>query len=113
MFPYESNDQNIPTNTEAYYEAVAGQEEIYLEKVEEELRAILIFGDPTPSRTEAKRLLSDPNNDSCVVESLEEQLNQAAGELIMGDSDESPLSERGGLGDAQNGHNYQGLPSDI
>jgi hypothetical protein len=48
MFPYENNDENIPTNTEAYYEAVASQEEIYLEEVEEELRAILIFGDQLP-----------------------------------------------------------------
>ena len=41
---YKSNDESIPRDTEAYYEAVASQEETYLEEVEEELRAILIFG---------------------------------------------------------------------
>ncbi len=41
MFIYESNDENIPTDTEAYYEAVASQEEIYLEETEEKLRVIL------------------------------------------------------------------------
>src|SRR5260370_19132762 len=41
--------QPIPRLT---YEAVASQEEIYLEEVEEELRAILIFDDPTYFVTE-------------------------------------------------------------
>lgn len=44
MFSYKSYDERLPTDTEAYYEAVASQEEIYLEEVKEELRAILIFG---------------------------------------------------------------------
>jgi hypothetical protein len=44
MSIYKSSDESIPRDTEAYYEAVASQEEIYLEEVEEELRAILIFG---------------------------------------------------------------------
>jgi hypothetical protein len=35
---------NFPRDTEAYYEAAASQAETYLEEVEEELRAILIFG---------------------------------------------------------------------
>jgi len=35
-----SNDKNIPTDADAYYEAVASQEEIYLEETEQELRAI-------------------------------------------------------------------------
>ena len=43
-----SNDKNIPTDTDAYYEAIASQEEIYLEETEEELRAILTFHDPSP-----------------------------------------------------------------
>ena len=33
--------KSIPTDTEAYYETVASQEEIYLEETEEEVRAIL------------------------------------------------------------------------
>jgi hypothetical protein len=34
------NEKNIPPDTEACYETVASQEEIYLETTEEELRAI-------------------------------------------------------------------------
>ncbi len=45
-----SNDKNISTDTEAYYETIASQEEIYLEETEEELRAILTSDDPSPSR---------------------------------------------------------------
>ena len=56
MSIYKSNDEKIPTDTEAYDEAVASQEQIYLEETEEELRAILIFGDPSPSRREVKKI---------------------------------------------------------
>lgn len=87
-----NDDENIPTDAEAYCETVASQEEIYLEETEEELRAILIF-DPTPSQTEVDRSMSDANNDACNAESLDEQLNQAAEELITGDTDDPPLSE--------------------
>jgi hypothetical protein len=93
MSIYKSNDESIPTDTEAYYEAVASQEEIYLEEVEEELRAILIFGDPSPSRQEVRRSMSEANTDLRMAQSLNEQLNHAAEELITGDSDDPPLSE--------------------
>ena len=79
-----SEDKNIPTNTEACYETVASQEEICLEETEEELRAILIFDDPSPT---------DANNSPCIAESLDEQLNHAAEELITGDSDDPPLGQ--------------------
>ena len=46
IFTYESNDENISDNTEAYYEKAASQEEIYLEETEEEIRMILISDDP-------------------------------------------------------------------
>ncbi len=98
-----SNDKNIPTDTEAYYETVASQEEIYLEETEEEARTILISEDPStylPRPTvdkcndfEVKRSMTDANNDPCMPESLDEQLDQAAEELITGDSDDPPLSE--------------------
>ncbi len=55
MFIYQGHDVRIPTDIEAYYEALARQEEIYLEEAEEELRAILIFGIPSPSRNEILR----------------------------------------------------------
>jgi len=35
------NDQNIPMDTDAYYEELASQEELYLEETEEEVRLIL------------------------------------------------------------------------
>ena len=77
MFIYESNAENIPTDTEAYYEAVASQEEIYLEETEEELRVILESDDPLPPRSERPSQHREP----------------VAEELITGDSDDPPLSE--------------------
>ena len=47
MSIYEGNDETISTDTEAGYEAVASQEEIYLEVEEEDLRAILVFDEST------------------------------------------------------------------
>lgn len=77
MFIYESNDENITTDTEACYEAVARQEEIYLEETEEELRVILASDDAPTPRSES------PN----------QQREHAAEELITGDFDDPPLSE--------------------
>jgi len=89
-----SNDKVIPTNipadTDAYYEAVAGQEEIYLEETEEKLRAILISEDPSKYVQRETVCV-----DCCfVAESLDERLDHAAEELITGDSDDPPLSEQ-------------------
>jgi len=64
-----------------------------VEEVGEELRAILIFSDPSPWRKEMKRSMTDPKNNPRVAERLDEQLNHAAEELITGDSDDPPLSE--------------------
>ena len=75
MSIYKSNDESMPTDTKAYYETVASQKEIYLEEREEELPAILLFDNPSPS------------------ESVDKQLDDAAEELITGDSDDPPLSE--------------------
>ena len=74
MPTFNNSDENIP-DTEADCERVASQEEIYLEEVEEEIRAILIFDNPCPS------------------EAANEPLDRAAVELIAGDSDDPPLSE--------------------
>lgn len=54
IFIYESNDENIPTDTETCYEEVASQEEIYLEETEEEIRMILISDDPPLSEETAE-----------------------------------------------------------
>jgi len=48
------SNSNIPTDTDAYYEAVASQEEIYLEETEAELRAIFISDDPPPQNATAE-----------------------------------------------------------
>jgi hypothetical protein len=53
MSNHESGDEDIPIASQAYYEAVASQEEIYLEETEEELRMILVFDDLPPSRSES------------------------------------------------------------
>jgi hypothetical protein len=79
MSLYKNDDESIPADTEAY---AASQEEIYLEEVEEELRPILIFGDPAPSRKEVERSMCAANNDPRRTESFDEQLDQAAEELI-------------------------------
>jgi hypothetical protein len=76
MCSHES-DENTSIKTEAYYEEQASQEEIYLEEREEEIRMILESDDPPPPQGV----------------SLDEQLVQAAEELIVGDSDEPPLNE--------------------
>ena len=47
----KSKDESLPTHTEAYYEELASQEEIYLEEVEENLRKILTSDKPSPSRS--------------------------------------------------------------
>jgi hypothetical protein len=70
-----NDDKNISAETEACYEIVASQEEVYLEETEEEIRAILIFATP------------------CVPERAVEPLEQAAEELITGDADDPPLSD--------------------
>jgi len=74
----ENRDEGIPAHTEDYYEAVASQEEIYLEEVEENLRAILTSYRPFSMKA---------------TDSLNEQLDCAAEELITGDSDDAALSE--------------------
>ena len=103
------NDQNIPMDTDAYYEELASQEELFLEETEEEIRAILTSYVSSASRndrsivTENCRLrepdlevrgsMTDPKNNPRIAESLDEQLVDASEELITGDGDDPPLSE--------------------
>ena len=51
------DEKNIPPDTEACYESVASQEEIYLETAEEELRASLTCEEKTAEclRTELEK----------------------------------------------------------
>ena len=48
-----NKDNNIPPDTDACYETLASQEEIYLEETEEEVRAILTSDDQSPAKTTA------------------------------------------------------------
>lgn len=77
MLIHENNDKSIGTDADAYYEAVASQEEICLEENEEELRAILESDD------QARPEGGIPD----------QQREHAVEELITGDSDDPPLSE--------------------
>jgi hypothetical protein len=106
------NDKNIPIGTDAYYEyyeELAGQEELYLEETEEEVRVILISCHSSASQNdrsivtecgfresnlEVRESLTDPKNDRRIAESRDEQLVDASEELITGDADDPPLSEQ-------------------
>jgi hypothetical protein len=87
-----SNDKmipkNVPTDADARDATVASQEERYLEKTEEKLRAILISEDPSTYVQQETACV-----DCCFVTDLDEELDHAAEELITGDSDDPPLSE--------------------
>ena len=103
------NDQKIPMDTDAYYEELASQEELYLEETEEEVRAILTSYVSSASRNvrsivtescglrepdlEVRGSMTDPKNNRRIAESLDEQLVDASEELITGDADDPPLSE--------------------
>ena len=81
--------KNSPIDTDASDETVAGQEEIYLEMTEETLRAILICEDPSAYAQQGTVCV-----DCCfVADTLDEELDHAAEELITGDADDPPLSE--------------------
>lgn len=77
MYSYDPNDKKIPIDTEDYYEEIASQEEFYLENSEEQVRMKLEADGPRPTQAE------NPN----------QQREDAAEELITGDSDDPPLSE--------------------
>jgi hypothetical protein len=80
--------ENIPTDIDACYEIVASQEEIYLETIEETLRANLISEDPFAYVQETVCV------DRCfVADNPDDDLDRAAEELITGDSDDPPLTE--------------------
>jgi hypothetical protein len=76
-------DKNVQDRTEAYYEQLASQEEIYLEEIEERGRTVLISDSASPSERR------HPGTADCVTE----QLEHAAEELVAGDSDDPPLAE--------------------
>ena len=79
----KSKDENIPVHTENYYEALASQEQEYLDETVEKLREREI------SASEESCSSKNPRTG----ESLDEALHHAAEELITGDSDDPPLSD--------------------
>jgi hypothetical protein len=104
------DDRDEPKSSselERCYEAIASQEEVYLEETEEELRMILITEDSNQSRTSSSISMevygterincmlmeTKDNNLSMMIEIFKEQLNHAVEDLIAGDSDDAPLSD--------------------
>jgi len=103
-----NNNKNVPVDTDACYEEVASQEELYLEKTEEEVVAILnSYVSPASqsdrstiidicaereSDLEIEGLMTDLTSPR-MVGNPDEQLVEAVEELITGDSDDPPLSE--------------------
>jgi hypothetical protein len=94
----KSSDESVRNNTEAHYEELASQEEIYLEEREERARAVLISENPSglssgSGSPEAKRSVTDASNTPAIADNVDKQLDHAAEELITGDSDDPPLSD--------------------
>ena len=103
-----NNNKNIPIDTDACYEEVASQEELHLEKTEEEVVAILTSYVSPASQSdrsttidvcaereadlEIERVMTDLTSPR-IVGNPDEQLVEAVEELITGDSDDPPLSE--------------------
>src|SRR6202022_743739 len=111
-----NNNKNIPVDTDACYEEVASQEELYLEETEEEVVAILTSYVSPASKSdrstiidicaeresdlEIERVTTDLTSPP-MVGNPDEQPVEAAEELITGDSDDPPLKEDSILGDAE------------
>jgi hypothetical protein len=103
-----NNNKNIPVDTDACYEEVASQEELYLEETEEEVVAILTSYVSPASKSERSTIIelcaereSDLEIETVTTDLTSppmvgnpgEQLVEAAEELITGDSDDPPLNE--------------------
>ena len=103
-----NNNKNIPVDTDACYEEVASQEELYLEETEEEVVAILTSYVSPASKSERSTIIeicAERESDleiervttdltsPLMVGNPDEQLVEAAEELITGDSDDPPLTK--------------------
>ena len=91
------NDENAAIYTEAYYEQLASQEELYLEEMEQEVRAILISYVSPASQNYRSTVVEVCGEIDLELEvrrsttdSVDEQLVEAAEELITGDLDDPP-----------------------
>jgi hypothetical protein len=103
-----NNEKNIPIDTDACYEELASQEELYLEETEVEVVAILTSYVASASQDdhsivdicaeresdlEIEGAMIDQANNPHMAENLDERLVEASEELITGDADDPPLSE--------------------
>ena len=103
-----NNDKNIPIDPDACYEELASQEELYLEETEEEVVAILTSYVSPASKSDRSTIIdicaereSDLEIERVTTDltsppmagNPDEQLVEAAEELITGDSDDPPLNE--------------------
>lgn len=109
MTLYKGNEQILPLDTEDSYENVAGEEEIYLEETEEELRTTLISSASNSTTTSywiavethtereggqrERRHLASPRSAFAPQSTLQQERTQAVQDLLTGDSDDAPLSE--------------------
>ena len=102
-----NNEKNIPIDPDACYEELASQEELYLEETEEEVAILTSYVSPASksdrstiieicaereSDLEIERVTTDLTSPP-MVGNPDEQLVEAAEELITGDSDDPPLNE--------------------
>jgi hypothetical protein len=103
-----NNNKNIPVDTDACYEELASQEELRLEETEEEVVAILTSYVSPASKSERSTIIeicAERESDleiervttdltsPLMVGNPDEQLVEAAEELITGDSDDPPLTK--------------------
>jgi len=103
------DDNKVRDEKETYCESVASQEELYLEETEEEVFAVLISDEhqyqgrdecgcenrvDREIEREVETLATGTDNTPHKARDLDEQLSTAAEELITGDSDDPPLSDK-------------------
>ena len=111
-----NNDKNIPIDPDACYEELASQEELYLEETEEEVVAILTSYVSPASKSDRSTIIdicavreSDLEIEGVMTDltsprmvgNPDEQLVEAAEELIAGDSDDPTTQRRLNPGDAE------------
>lgn len=58
----KNNEEDLPSEAEAYYEDLAGREELYLEETEEHLRMTLISDDPSTIPKQDLSMTTENNN---------------------------------------------------
>lgn len=78
----------ILTDTNARYETIASQEEVYLENTEEKLRSTLISENPSAYAQQETGCV-----DCCLLDGTRDELDHATEDLVTGDSDDPPLSQ--------------------